>query len=81
MNYFVYVLKSLKDGKRYVGMTARVVGERLSEHNAGLVKSTKNRRPLELIYHETFSTKADAMNREKFFKSAKGREFLKSIGK
>ena len=42
----------------------------------GLVKSTKNRRPLELIYHEEFENKSDAFARESFFKSGKGREYL-----
>ena len=81
MGYFVYILKSKKDNKRYVGMTSRPVKERVGEHNSGLVKSTKNRRPLELIYFEEFATKTEAMSREKFFKSGKGREYLKSINK
>ena len=81
MGYFVYILKSKKDNKRYVGMTSRPVKERVGEHNSGLVKSTKNRRPLELIYFEEFATKTEAMSREKFFKSGKGREYLKLINK
>ncbi len=81
MIYSVYILRSLKDKKRYVGMTERPINQRLAEHNAGLVKSTKNRRPLEFIYSEEYNTKNDALKREKFFKSGKGREFLKSIGK
>lgn len=79
MTYYVYILKSLKDSKRYIGMTSDL-NRRLSEHNSGKVKSTKNRRPLELIYTEEFISKEEALNRETFFKSGKGREFLKSIG-
>jgi putative endonuclease len=48
----------------------------MDEHNNGLVKSTRNRRPLELIYNEEFENKADAFARERFFKSGKGREYL-----
>ena len=81
MGYFVYILRSLKDFKRYIGMTSRPIGQRVREHNSGLVKSTKNRLPLELIYFENFDTKIEAMQREKFFKSGKGREYLTSIGK
>ncbi len=55
--YFVYVLRSLKDFKRYIGFTDDL-NRRISEHNSGFVKSTKNRRPLELIYSEEFNTKA-----------------------
>jgi predicted GIY-YIG superfamily endonuclease len=31
-----------------------------------------------LIYEENFATRAEAMAREKFLKTGKGREFLKS---
>ena len=81
MVFTVYVLRSLKDARRYIGMTERPLKERIREHNSGLVKSTKNRRPLEYRYHEEFNTKKEAMQREKFFKSGKGREYLKEIGK
>ncbi|MEJ5351107.1 MAG: GIY-YIG nuclease family protein [Melioribacteraceae bacterium] len=76
--FYVYVLLSLKDFKRYIGFTENL-HRRLWEHNSGLVKSTKNRRPLKLIYHESFSSKHEAMMREKFFKSGRGRAFLDSL--
>lgn len=50
---------------------------RLFEHNAGLVKSTRNRRPLEILYKEEFDNKSDALLREKELKSKKGKIFLK----
>ncbi len=50
---------------------------RLIEHYNGQVKSTKNRRPLVLVCTETFGIKEEASLREKFFKTGKGREFLK----
>ena len=75
--YLVYILKSLKDHKRYIGFTSDLE-RRILEHNSGLVKSTRNRKPFELIYTEEFEIKEQAMDREKFFKSGKGREFLKS---
>ncbi len=78
--FTVYLLKSLKDGKRYIGMTSNLV-RRLAEHKNGKVKSTKNRRPLELIYSEEFETKSEASDREHFFKTSSGRSFLKSINK
>ncbi|MEG8946126.1 GIY-YIG nuclease family protein [Rosettibacter firmus] len=83
--FFVYVLRSLKDNKRYIGFTENLslgihpFGSRLKEHNNGLVKSTRRRIPLELIYFETFSSKHDALLREKFLKSGQGRTFLNSI--
>ena len=62
MTYFVYILTSLKDSKRYIGMTSDL-NRRLNEHNSGKVKSTKNRRPMKLIYTEEFDSKEDAMKR------------------
>ncbi|HPC36925.1 MAG TPA: GIY-YIG nuclease family protein [Candidatus Marinimicrobia bacterium] len=44
----VYVLRSLKDGCYYVGMSEDVA-KRLMTHNLGKVTSTKSRRPFELI--------------------------------
>ena len=75
--YTVYVLRSERDQKRYIGTTNNIE-ERLLEHQSGLVKSTKNRRPLKLIYTEEFEDKTEALQREKFFKSGHGREYLKN---
>lgn len=74
--YYVYVLLSLKDHKSYVGFTG-YLDLRLSQHNAGLVKSTVHRRPLKLIYLEGYVLKEVAERREVFLKSGRGREFLK----
>ena len=56
------------------------IKRRLAEHFDGKVKSTRNRRPLELIHTEEFELKKDAHERELFLKTGKGREYLKSIG-
>ena len=78
--FTVYVLLSKKDNKRYIGCSSNL-DRRLAEHNSGLVKSTKNRRPLKLIYSEEYDQKSEALRREKFFKSGKGRAFLNHINK
>jgi len=78
--YYLYILLSEKDNKRYVGFSENLK-TRINEHNSGSVKSTKNRRPLKLIYFEEYESKGDAIKREKFFKSGLGRSFLKSINK
>ena len=77
--FYVYILRSIKDHKRYIGMTGDL-DRRLQEHNTGLVVSTKNRRPLEFIYSEQFETKKEAADRERFFKTGKGREYLMESG-
>ena len=75
----VYVLRSLKDQKLYIGSTRQTVLERLQRHNLGNVKSTKNRAPLLLLYQEYFDDYSDARIRELYLKSGSGREHLKRI--
>ena len=75
MTYKVYIIKSESHGNRYVG-SAKDVEKRVSEHNNGKCRYTKGRRPWKLIAIEEFETRSDAMKREKFLKTGKGREFL-----
>ena len=78
MSYFyVYVLKSEKDGNNYVGFTGNL-RKRLNEHEKGLVKSTANRQPLKLIYFEACLNQQDATKREKYLKTSWGKRYLKS---
>ena len=65
MNYFVYVIGSLKNfkPKTYVGWT-KDLNERLRKHNSGKgAKSTKGRK-WKIIYHEIFNSKEKALRRE-----------------
>lgn len=78
MFYFVYVLKSLRDGLFYIGMT-NDIQRRLSEHLSGLNISTSKRLPLELIYYEAFRKKTDAERRENYFKTTKGKITLRQM--
>jgi len=77
-SYKVYVLYSNSFKKSYVGQTQNI-DERLRKHNKGKVKSTKIYRPWRVIYFETFCTRSEAMKRERWLKSGKGRDFLKWI--
>ncbi|MFH0863984.1 MAG: GIY-YIG nuclease family protein [Candidatus Gottesmanbacteria bacterium] len=61
--FYVYILKSKKDGNLYTGST-NDLKRRIEEHNSGLVYSTKNRKPFKLIYYEAYSDESDARNRE-----------------
>jgi len=61
--YFVYLLKSLADGKYYIGQTNNTEN-RLKRHNDGFVSSTKNRRPLVLLGTESFDLRKQATFRE-----------------
>lgn len=73
--YFTYVLLSLKDKKFYTGYTHNLK-RRFEEHSKGMVYSTKNRRPLELIYFEACLNQQDATHREKYLKTHFGKMFL-----
>lgn len=65
--FYTYVLESLKDHKKYIGSTSNL-RVRLKAHNDGKVRSTKSRRPFELLYFEKFSTMSEARWRERSFK-------------
>jgi len=74
--FYVYILKSKLDNKLYTGFTSNL-HNRLTDHQQGNVASTKNRRPLELIYYEAYKEKENALKREKFLKTTKGKLQLK----
>ncbi|MFZ9388460.1 MAG: GIY-YIG nuclease family protein [Chitinophagaceae bacterium] len=71
MPHYVYILKSLRDQKYYIGETSDVQA-RLLFHNQGLQRSTRNRIPLELVRVEQFTSRSEALKREKEIKSWKG---------
>jgi putative endonuclease len=75
--YYVYVLLSEKDHKFYVGITGDIK-KRLEEHNSGKVSTTKNRRPLKLIYWEGCLNQQDAAKREKYLKTTWGKRYINS---
>ncbi|RLB98345.1 MAG: GIY-YIG nuclease family protein [Deltaproteobacteria bacterium] len=74
--YYTYILQSEKDGNLYVGFT-KDLKQRFELHNKGRVESTKDRRPLKLIYYEACTKREDAINREKHLKTHYGRMYLK----
>lgn len=59
----------------YTGYTSNLV-QRLKSHFDGKVKSTKFRRPLELIYFEGCLNEEDAIGREKYLKTKNGKMYL-----
>ena len=73
--FYTYILLSEKDDKLYSGYT-KDVKLRFEQHCKGFVESTKNRRPLKLIYYEACINQNDALRREKYFKTHYGRLFL-----
>jgi putative endonuclease len=61
--FYVYIIRSNKDGNLYFGSTNNLK-RRLKEHNNGLVFSTKSRKPFDLIYYEAYRSEKDARKRE-----------------
>jgi putative endonuclease len=77
---FVYVLRSIKNNKRYVGSTSKDVLERLAEHNRGSGRWTKYNGPFNLVYADQCSSSKEAREFEKFLKSGQGRQCLDELG-
>lgn len=78
--YKVYILQSEKNGRYYIGHTQDLV-VRLSRHNNGKVRSTKNYKPWVVIYTENFETKHEAYKREFEIKSYKSGNSFKELVK
>ncbi len=73
--FYVYVLLSLKDKKLYVGYSKNLK-VRFDEHCNGYVNSTKNRKPLKLVYYEACLDKNDAIRRESYLKTSRGKSYI-----
>ena len=74
--FYTYILISKKDGKLYTGYSKNLK-LRFKQHQDGKVESTKNRRPLVLIYYEACLNQKDALHREKYLKTYYGKMFIK----
>ncbi len=79
--YFVYIIKSVKNGRYYTGFTSNLE-LRIKQHNDGQTKSLKNRGPFEIVFTQTYNTALEARRREIEIKKYKGgrafRELLNS---
>ena len=77
--FFVYILRSEQSGKFYTGQT-NDLDRRMQEHNDPLHNNRKfttlNAGPWELLHHEEYATRSEAMKREKWLKSGVGREWI-----
>lgn len=78
--YFVYILRSQKDGKFYTGIT-KDLERRLRTHNKGshATPSTLKRGPFDLVHVEIVKDRIEARKLEKYFKSGAGREIRNEI--
>ncbi|QYS90088.1 GIY-YIG nuclease family protein [Flavobacterium davisii] len=75
--YYTYVLLC-NDGSYYKGFTKNL-DQRYQQHLSGNgAEHTKKHKPVKLVYYETFNTERQAIEREKYFKTGSGREWLAS---
>ncbi|GEQ06945.1 GIY-YIG nuclease family protein [Staphylococcus gallinarum] len=76
--HYIYIVKC-NDGSLYTGY-AKNVEQRVAKHNNGQgAKYTKIRRPVKLVYQETFDNKSDALKREYEIKTYSRAKKLKLI--
>ena len=73
-----YAISSLTRKYIYVGIT-NDVERRFSEHQKGANKTTKPYGPFKIILIESYNTRIEAREREKYLKSGIGKEFLKRL--
>ena len=76
--FHCYVLRSLKTGRRYVGW-CEDLSDRVRRHNSAESKATKHGVPWILIRSESFATRREALVRERFYKTGKGRDELDKL--
>ena len=75
MDFLVYILQSSKNGKLYIGQT-QYLADRLYRHNKGYSKSTRSGVPWKLIHSEKFSTRSEAVKRERYLKTLKNKKYI-----
>ena len=76
--FYVYILKSLKDGSYYVGSTSNLK-KRIHRHNRGHSISTKGKKPLVLVYRKEYKLRLEAVREEKRIKSQKSRIYIENL--
>ncbi|MBI2263174.1 GIY-YIG nuclease family protein [Candidatus Berkelbacteria bacterium] len=73
--FYLYILKSKKDDKFYIGIT-NDLNDRISRHNSGKVTATRFRRPLNMVYYEKYQSYNEVIKRERYLKSLKSHKYI-----
>lgn len=76
--YYFYIIRSLKNGKLYLGQTSNLK-KRIISHNKGENVATKPHIPYELIFYSGFKNEKDAIGCEKYFKTTAGWKRLRKM--
>jgi len=75
--YYVYVLKSKRDGRLHIGHTGDL-HRSINRHNGGHVTATRDQIPFEMVYYEACTDKRDALKRESYLRGTYGRRFIQN---
>lgn len=73
MTYKTYILFSPTKNRFYIGSTSDELSQRIRRHNTNHKGFTGNTADWILIYHEPFSSKKEAMDREREIKAWKSK--------
>ena len=76
--FWVYIIKSIKNGRYYVGQTNNIK-RRIIDHNRGKDHSSKIGMPWVLQISKLVTTRKDAMRLEKSLKKLKSRERIEQF--
>ena len=76
---YIYILKSLRNDKFYIGSTSQSVEERIKRHNSGHIYSTNRLKPLEIVFKQHFDDIAIAQKYERRLKRFKRHDFIEKI--
>jgi len=71
--YYVYLLE-LGNGRFYAGSTLNLE-KRFKEHVNGYCVSTKDHRPVKIVFYAAFRKKEIALSFERYLKTASGKAF------
>ena len=78
--FYTYIIKSESTQTFYIGHTHNL-DDRLYQHNThefwGSTSTKRLKGPWRLVYFEEYNTRAEAMNREKQFKSWKSNKTIR----
>ena len=73
--FYVYVLQSGKTGRRYIG-SCEDLEDRFRRHNAGHSMATRHGVPWMMLRSESFLTRPEAVRKERYYKTGRGRDDL-----
>ncbi len=81
MTFYTYILYSVQKDRYYIGSTGDDLNERLRRHNTNHKGFTGTASDWTYFHLEEFSSKDEAVKREKEIKSMKSRRYIESLKK